>query len=324
MKKNLTIIMLIFMYSAFCSASVPKWMTDLEKAFPSEKYIRAVGEGNSQNSAKQSAIVEVSNYFNQSIDSQTQALSIFSREDYLYSEKATINQNLNTSTNTQLFTLQYTNCFYDKTSNHFYICAYIERQKAWNIITEKMNLLKSKCQHKINEVKKETEPLLKLILLNQAQNLYFNFYDLYEMALVIYPKKVPSLTESANYLQEEISNLSSIRTKTGIKIKVSGDKQNRIKNKITSLLSQNKFLTNGTEENYILDAHINWNQSQFGELFSSTPQISLTITKSGRTLVSFAAECESFSAYNFQTLEKVSIAHLEELLDEQFISQCFQ
>ena len=62
------------MYSALCFASSPKWLTDLEKAFPAVDYIRAVGEGNSESSAKKSALSELSSYFNQTISSQTHVL----------------------------------------------------------------------------------------------------------------------------------------------------------------------------------------------------------------------------------------------------------
>ena len=47
MKKQIINILILLMYSALCFASSPKWLTDLEKAFPTEDYVRAIGEGNS-------------------------------------------------------------------------------------------------------------------------------------------------------------------------------------------------------------------------------------------------------------------------------------
>ena len=86
------------MYSALCFASSPKWLTDLEKAFPTVDYIRTVGEGNSETFAKKAALSELSSYFNQTISSQTQALKSIERDNSVHIQKDDVRQNLITST----------------------------------------------------------------------------------------------------------------------------------------------------------------------------------------------------------------------------------
>ena len=81
MRKRITILIFTFLSSAFCFASSPQWLTDLEKAFPTVDYIRTVGEGNSETFAKKAALSELSSYFNQTIYSQTQALKSIERDN---------------------------------------------------------------------------------------------------------------------------------------------------------------------------------------------------------------------------------------------------
>ena len=114
MRKRITILIFTFLSSALCFASGPKWLTDLEKAFPTEDYVRAIGEGNSESSAKKSALSELSSYFNQTIYSQTQALRCIERDNSSYIEKGDVKQNLIASTKSDLFSVQYTNSVYEK------------------------------------------------------------------------------------------------------------------------------------------------------------------------------------------------------------------
>ena len=211
MKKQIINISILLMYSALCFASSPKWLTDLEKAFPTVDYVRAVGEGNSESSAKKAALSELSSYFNQTITSQTHALKSIERDNFSYIEKGDVRQNLITSTKSDLFSVQYTNNVYDKRNEKYYVCAYLVRKDVWNVISQKMDLLMNSCKSSLRQVNKETEILSQLIQLNRTEQLYSDFYLLYEMSLAIYPLQCSEYTSFAEKIVSELSALSSIR-----------------------------------------------------------------------------------------------------------------
>lgn len=323
MRKRITILIFTFLSSAFCFAS-PKWITDLEKVFPSEKYIRAIGEGNSESSAKRSALSELSSYFNQTISSHTQALKCIERDNSSYIEKGDVKQNLIASTKSDLFSVQYTNSVYDKRNEKFYICAYLGRKDVWTVISQKMAVLMNSCKSSLRQINKETEILNQLIQLNRTEQLYSDFYSLYEMALAIYPHRCSEYTSFAEKIVPELSALSSIRVQATIKVIVNGDKQNRIKGKICSLLSQNGITVSETNARYVLNTDVLWNESQFNGIYSCIPQIQITVSNNNTGLAFFAAKCERLSAYNQETIEQISFANLEEQLEERFITECFQ
>ena len=143
MRKIISLLILTFLSSAFCFAA-PKWITDLEKVFPSEKYIRAIGEAGSETAAKKAAVSAVAEYFNQEISTQTFVAQSIHKNDSDYQEKADIRQNIVSTSGASLFALEYTSSFYDKRSQKYFVCAYLERSTAWKIFSQKVDVLK-KC-----------------------------------------------------------------------------------------------------------------------------------------------------------------------------------
>lgn len=324
MRKRITFLIFTFLSSALCFASSPKWLTDLEKAFPTEDYVRAIGEGNSESSAKRSALSELSSYFNQTISSHTQALKCIERDNSSYIEKGDVKQNLIASTKSDLFSVQYTNSVYDKRNEKYYVCAYLSRKDVWTVISQKMAVLMNSCESSLRQINKETEILNQLIQLNRTEQLYSDFYLLYEISLAIYPHRCSEYTSFAEKTVSELSALSSIRVQTTIKVIVNGDKQNRIKGKICSLLSQNGITVSETNARYVLNTDVLWNESQFNGIYSCIPQIQITVSNNNTGLAFFAAKCERLSAYNQETIEQISFANLEEQLEERFIKECFE
>lgn len=324
MRKRITFLIFTFLSSALCFASSPKWLTDLEKAFPTEDYVRAVGEGNSESSAKRSALSELSSYFNQTISSHTQALKCIERDNSSYIEKGDVKQNLIASTKSDLFSVQYTNSVYDKRNEKYYVCAYLSRKDVWTVISQKMAVLMNSCESSLRQINKETEILNQLIQLNRTEQLYSDFYLLYEISLAIYPHRCSEYTSFAEKIVSELSALSSIRVQATIKVIVNGDKQNRIKGKICSLLSQNGITVSETNARYVLNTDVLWNESQFNGIYSCIPQIQITVSNNNTGLAFFAAKCERLSAYNQETIEQISFANLEEQLEVLFIKECFE
>ena len=99
---------------------------------------------------------------------------------------------------------------------------------------------------------------------------------------------------------------------------------NRINGKICSLLSQNGITVSESNARYVLNADVLWNESQFNGIYSSIPQIQITVRNKNTGLASYATKCEKLSAYNQETTEQIAIANLEEQLEERFITECFQ
>ena len=323
MRKIISLLILTFLSSAFCFAS-PKWITDLEKVFPSEKYIRAIGEAGSETAAKKAAVSAVAEYFNQEISTQTFVAQSIHKADSDYQEKADIAQKIVSSAGASLFAVEYTSSFYDKRSQKYFVCAYLERSTAWKIISQKADVAMAAYKKTVRDVESQTEPLAKIIMLNKAEKIFEDFFALYRTALVIYPNKCDSMTTFAKTALAVLAQLDLLKNQSAITIITTGDKQNRIQTKLASILSSNGLLVASQKGSYTLSANIFWNESEFNDVYSSYPQIQITITNGTKSIASYSGQCEKTAAYNYDTMTRSAIFSLEELLEEHFFSECFE
>ena len=174
MRKIVISSIYMFLCSAFLFAS-PEWLTSLEKVFPSEQYIRAAGEGASENAARKMALAALTEYVNQKISSQTFLVQTIHMEKSDYQEKADIRQNIVTASSASLFGVEYTGTFYDERRKKYHVCAYIERKTAWHIILQKTDAAISAYREIVKGAETQKEPLIKIILLNKAEKVYADF-----------------------------------------------------------------------------------------------------------------------------------------------------
>lgn len=323
MRKIISLLILTFLSSAFCFAS-PKWITDLEKVYPSEKYIRAIGEAGSETAAKKAAVSAVAEYFNQEISTQTFVAQSIHKNDSDCQEKTDIAQNIVSSAGASLFAFEYTSSFYDKRSQKYFVCAYLERSTVWKIISQKVDVAMAAYKETVRESETLAEPLSKIILLNKAKKAFEDFFELYRTALVIYPNKCDGMTTFAKTALADLAQLDLFKNQAIISITTRGDKQNRIQTKLASILSSNGLLVASQKGSYTLSANIFWNESEFNGVYSSYPQIQIIITNGTKNISSYSGQCEKTAAYNYDSMNKSAIFSLEELLDEHFFSECFE
>lgn len=323
MRKIISILILTFLSSAFCFAS-PKWITDLEKEFPSEKYIRSIGEAGSETAAKKAAVSAVAEYFKQEISTQTFVAQSIHKNDSDYQEKADIAQKVVSSSGASLFALEYTSSFYDKRSQKHFVCAYLERSTAWKIISQKIDVAITTYKDTVREVEGLKESLSKIIMLNKAKKIYEDFCSLYVTALVIYPNKCDSMTAFAKKASADLAQLDLLKNQATITIRTTGDKQKIIQTKLASILTSNGLLVASQNGSYTLTANISWNESEFNGIYSSYPQIQITITNGTKNIASYSGQCEKTATYNYDSMTRSAIFSLEELLDENFFSECFE
>ncbi len=323
MKKFIIVFNFLILYSASCPA-IPGWMTNPENDFPSEKYIRGIGEGFSEADAKKNAVSIISEYFNQSIYFQTEAYKTSTQKDSFNNVEAQIKQKYISSSESELLTVQYSESFYDNHSQKYFICAYIERSLAWNILFQKTEVIISSYNKIVNSLGTLNDSLSKIIMLNKAQSLYLDFISLYKTMLVIYPERCSSLTAFAKKSADDMTKLSLLRAETSINIIVTEDRQNIIKTVLTSILSEKGYIVSSQNAAYKLTANINWNESELNGIYTAFPQIQIEIHNDKKTAASFSGCCKKTSAYNRNTLNRISIYQLETLLKEKFYSECFR
>ena len=323
MKKNI-MIFILGLYSALVFAGTPKWITDLESAFPNENYIRAVGEGRSEASAKKAALAELSSYFGQTIKSENQAVQISRQSDASYEEKLDLRRDLNSYSEVDLLCVHYTTAWYNKRTDSFYVCAYLERAEFWDILKQKIESLASKLEALNKSAKLEKDLFKKSMILEEARSVFEECKQLFAIALAVYPSKFGQYEKILERFLEKLQELADLKRKVVVSVLVNGDKDGQIRAKLCELLRKNGITVCGEDKasaansNYTLSAQVLWNDKKHNAVYSSTPQIEFTIKGLGNTgtVYSYSGSCEKVATYNAQTTEQMAVSRLEDLLDQ--------
>ena len=323
MRKTIYLITLNILYSAFCYAAAPAWKLNLEKQFPSEKFVRAIGEGTTESVAKKSALAELSGYFSQTIIAESESYQKIHQAGAGNGTSSDLRKKVIVHSDTELFCVRYTAAWTEPKSKKVFVCAFIDRKEAWDLITQKMKGLEDKCNQLSKLADKEMEPFKKLLLLSKVMPLYSEYSGLYEKAVALFPKRGEYFDAFIKKMDGYMNELMLLKASTAIQVKVSGDKRNSIYSKISELLAQKGFLIS-SDSRYQLSATVNWNESKLNEVYSAYPNIKILITGNGQTFASFNGECEKVAAYNHESMQRSAIFRLEELLEESFIKECFE
>ena len=318
MKKNI-LIFILGLYSALVFAGTPKWITDVEKVFPSEDFIRAGGEGVSEGAARKAALAELSSYFGQTVKTEISAVQNTHQSNDVYKEKSDFVQNLKTSSDVDLFCVHYTQAWFNKKTGKYYVCAYIERDEMWQILEQKIDVISAEFNSVIQNSKSEKEPFKKLLILEEAKSIYEEYKLLYQMSLAVYPKKCGKYESILESSLKSLQELLVLKSQIVVSVQVYGDKQNKVRTKICEVLTQKGIMIsteNRTRANFALVASVIWNDSQLNSVYSSKPQLELTINGPQGVVFSYSGICEKVASYNLQTTENLAFLQLEKLLEE--------
>ena len=321
MKRNV-VFFILGLYSALVFAGEPKWITDVEKIFPSGDFIRVSGEGESEGAAKKAALSELSSYFGQTVKTEISAVQNTRQSNDVYKEKSDFVQNLNTASKVDLFCVHYTHAWFNKKTGKYYVCAYIERDEMWQILEQKMDVISAKFNSVVQNSKSEKEPFKKLLILEEAKSIYVEYEKLYQMSLAVYPKRCRRYEAVLKSSMESLQALLVLKSQIVVSIQVYGDKQNKIRTKICEVLGQKGITTCEVSDgnaNYALTATVIWNDLQLNSVYSSKPQLELTINGSQGIVFSYSGICEKVASYNLQTTENLAFLQLEKRFEEEFL-----
>ena len=155
--------------------------------------------------------------------------------------------------------------------------------------------------------------------MEEAKGISEEYEKLYQMSLAVYPKKCRQYEAVLESSLNDLLELLVLKNQIVVSVQVYGDRQNKIRTKVCEVLGQEGITTceapNG-KTNYSLTATVIWNDSQLNSVYSSKPQLELTINGPQGVVFSYSGICEKVASYNLQTTENLAFLQLEKLLEE--------
>lgn len=145
----------------------PAWLIHTGVYFPKDEYISALGTGDSIQASREDAISQLVLYFNSKITvSNTSSLSIREMNNFADKDQSASSE-VSVFSEAELPTLSFTESYFHQQSGAWYVCAYIDKEKATEISISKVKTGIKNVESALRNLKKSSY-FLQFIGLSKA------------------------------------------------------------------------------------------------------------------------------------------------------------
>ena len=318
MKKVFVLTILIIAVCTVCSAkskkntlnekkTSPVWMTDEGRLsiFPSTRFLSAFSYGSSAEIAQSKAAEQLSEYIKSHIESSV---------DYcLDDDNNSVSQKSSIKIDNLLYAVEYTSAYYSESLGMYCVVAYIDRDKAFDYVKPKLDLGLNVFVPEYQSSLELEDDFEKSIGIQKARRVLIEFYEVYDFARAISPKKITSY-ESVNLLaNESIMNLQRLRAKNLIYVQVEGDVENRFKSCIEDFFTNIAFgISDKNSATCICECKVNFTAAQKTETtYEVSSSYSLELKKKNDIKLSFSKKLDKLSGFDARTAKRRAVLRVE-------------
>lgn len=323
MKKTncLCIILFLFAFNTYAAAKSPVWMLDVNQVYPKDTYIAQIGEGLSQEEAETNAQARIARYFESNINTTTLNRLKMSEYNGEVSSERSIDTNTNISSHVKLFAINYSEVYKDKKAKKYYIVAYINKDDAYMIFKQKVDLPAqnfSNYYSKAQKTKKSGDYLSTVKYLKSARSYATEFEENYGFAQLL------NLKKSADYdfIHEEVAGIDSeldfAMMECPLQIVAVNDNNGALAAKAKNLFSNYGFPVNGGNGNYKVTVNATLDEQTMQKGTACFPHVSVSITYKNSVVISFGKDGEKVAAANADVARRRAYTQIENLLEEAF------
>lgn len=274
MKKNIFAFFFVFSACFLFAAKnkMPKWITLPSGVYPAEKYMNGTGSGTNRETAALEAVRNLSSVFGQTVKSNTAASKKMERAlsegKVSFSSAENLQQNITSQIEAEnLIGIEIAEYFYNKPEKKWYAVAILEREKTAAVYQKYIE----KNDAAVRKAIKESE---------KNPGTFYGYSEICFAAEIASEndKLVKNLTvidfESGNEISKKVVSLQNTQLakkkfaeNITIYVKISGDRDNKIKSAFQDIFSKYGFKTSPSKkEKYNLEGKYSSEISQKGKI----------------------------------------------------------
>lgn len=274
MKKNIFAFFFVFSACFLFAAKnkMPEWITLPSGVYPAEKYMNGTGSGTNRETAELEAVRNLSSVFGQTVKSNTAASKKMERAlsegKVSFSSAENLQQNITSQIEAEnLIGIEIAEYFYNKPEKKWYAVAILDREKASAVYQEYIEKNDAAARKAIKESEKNP-------------GTFYGYSEICFAAEIASEndKLVKNLTvidfESGNEISKKVVSLQNTQLakkkfaeNITIYVKISGDRDNKIKSAFQDIFSKYGFKTSPSKkEKYNLEGKYSSEISQKGKI----------------------------------------------------------
>ena len=309
---------------------IPKWITDQGRLelFPSISFVSSIGYGSIPQESKQRAASDIAEFIKSSVTTSSSANYFYNEYDNDFEENKKVTQDIKIAASNDLYSVEYTNPYYDADRAQYACVAYIDREKAFNFVRPKLEIAKRQFPTAYYAALKNTSLLDKIVGIRRSHKTLLGFYEVYNFARAINPAKARAYEEVDLLASESLAKMREIGASIHISVKESDD-DNLSESSIVlaELLNQFKqfglHITNSSNSAYSAIVKTKIPTTERDGIFECFPELYIYITEFGKEKISYAKRLQRVSAANYDTfMARIRLA-LTNDIKTSFIKECF-
>lgn len=305
------------------ATEAPEWYTDRSSVFPDNKYIARVGEGFNKKDSLADAEVQIGKYFGFNVKSTVSGSDTWSGNDKDgYTNNKTLNDEFEITLDTDLFAIEKTKPWYNADTETYFICAYIERAKAFEVY--KPTLLKTRLNFAklYKAANDESDFFKKINLLKSAQKAGDLFISQLNFAQLIMPSIYNSFKKDVDAVANVQVLMKQAQNNAAMMISVTGDYGTKLNNFVSKVVADNGFIISNENYQYIVNVVVDNNETvdDASGIICITPSVTISMTNitGTDTTFTYTKNFETFKAFHRETVEKKAWTAIEAELKASF------
>ncbi|HEY5653393.1 MAG TPA: LPP20 family lipoprotein, partial [Pontiella sp.] len=233
----------IFMYLSAVllsgCASTPKWIENPKAVYPEQKFLVAVGEGDTRRSAENAAAANLSRIFEARIESEERLQDRTHETRNSFERTSDFTTDINILSAQTLHNIQHAEAWKDK-NGRYHAIAYLNRRETAAIYRDKIDRQSERVSFLLSNLRQTADPLRKFATLRAAIHHAEKADILIRQLKIIQSRSVPELEYSMVKLHSELADTAK---KIKVEIHVEGDIDQRIGSCMEELITRYGFVT---------------------------------------------------------------------------------
>ena len=322
-KKSIIEISLIFIsYSLFCAS--PKWLTELEKVYPSNDYLRMIGEGTTLKLAESDAVSSIAQNFNAKVKVINQSIkdynSIIAEDKSETSKSYSFNQVSKISSDAELLCLKYSEPYYENKNKKYYVVAYINRTEAVEFYTQKINGIMLQIKEISELARNEKEVLYSVVNLQKAKRLSKIATYYIDTACIMNQAEIEKYKDDTELIARLTGLLSAQEGKGTFSVSCNNSKYNSVCTGINSILEESGYVVSKKNSIYRIYVEINFCEEVYEAGNFVRPDICITVTNaSGKEIDSYSKVYPRYSHQSMENAYNLALVRIQQDLEENFL-----
>ena len=322
--KRSLLVILLFSLSSLIFCAIPKWLTELEKEYPSNKYLRMIGEGATLKQAESDAVAAIAQNFNVKVKVINQAIkdynSIILEDKSETSKSYSFNQESKITSDAELLCLKYSEPYYDKKNKKHYVVAYINRKDAGDYYYQKINGIILQIKEISNLAKKEKEVLYAVVNLQKVKRLSKLATYYIDTACIINPEDSEKYKEDTELIAKLAGLINAQERKGTFSVFCNNSKYNSICTGINSILEESGFVVSKNNPVYRIYVEIHFNEEVYEAGNFVRPDICITVKNTaGMEIDSYSKVYPRYSHNTMENAYNLALVRIQQDLEENFL-----